>query len=406
MSPLRSLWSLDPEVAFLNHGSFGACPIAVQEEQAAIRARMEREPVQFFLRALEPLLDEALASVALLTGAQADDLAFVRNATEGVSTVLASLDLAPGDELLTTDHAYNACANALHAAAARAGARVVVAKIPFPITSSDVVLGALLERVGPRTKLCLIDQITSPTALIFPIDAIVRALADRGVDALVDAAHAPGMVPMSLEETGAAYTTGNFHKWLCAPKGAAFLHVRRDKRDRVRPLVVSHGANATRADRSRFRLEFDWTGTWDPSAYLAVPSAIRFLEALPGGLAAWMRDNHEAAVRTRRHVTAALGLDAPCPDAMLGAMFSLFLPAQGARIEALHERLYDHARVEVPIFMWPQGPVHVGGTGSTYPVDVGRDSAFAVLRVSTPRYVEPSWIERLLAALRAELADD
>jgi isopenicillin-N epimerase len=386
---LRGLWTLDPQITFLNHGSFGACPAEVLQAQSDVRARLEREPVRFFVREYEPLLDAARAAVAGLVGADEADLAFVTNATSGANTVLRSLDLAPGDELLTTDHAYNACRNALEYVAARAGARVVVAKIPFPVASADDVVNAVLACVTPKTRLALIDHITSPTALIFPIDRLVAELSARGVDTLVDAAHAPGMVPMDLRATGAAYTTGNLHKWLCAPKGAAFLHVRRDRQASVRPLSISHGANAVRTDRSRFRLEFDWTGTEDPSAWLAVPAAIRFLEGLlPGGLAALMADNHRAALAARDAICAAVGATPVCPDAMVGSMAAVLLPGKGTPLSGavpiapLQEALFTRFGIEIPVFHWPQ---------------LGQ----SILRVSTPIYIDTAEIDVLVAALKA-----
>ncbi|MEP7120121.1 MAG: aminotransferase class V-fold PLP-dependent enzyme [Byssovorax sp.] len=385
----RGRWTLDPAITFLNHGSFGACPTEVLEVQSAVRARLEREPVRFFLRESEAQIEEARAALGALIGAEADDLAVMSNATAGVNTVLRSLDLAPGDELLTTNHAYNACRNALEYVAERAGASVVVARVPFPIASADDVVHAVLACVTPRTRLALLDHITSPTALIFPLDRLVAELAARGVDALVDAAHAPGMVPMNLRATGAAFTAGNLHKWLCAPKGAAFLHVRRDRQAGVRPLSISHGANARRADRSRFRLEFDWTGTEDPSAFLAVPAAIRFLEGLvPGGLPALMAENHRAALAARQAICAATGTVAACPDAMVGSMASVLLPGPMAplpsalSIDPLQEALFARFAIEIPVFPWfPLGQ--------------------RMVRVSTPFYVDSPEIDVLTAALRA-----
>ncbi len=383
---LRRHWTLDPSVTFLNHGSFGACPTVVLEAQSELRARMEREPVRFFIRDLEALADAAYAEVAAFLGADPADLAFVTNATQGVNTVLRSLDLAPGDELLTHDQAYNACKNALDYVAERSGARVVVAKIPFPIDHADTVINSVLECVTSRTRLCMIDQIVSPTALVFPVDRLVRALAERSVDTLVDAAHAPGMVPLALDRTAAAYTTGNFHKWTCAPKGAAFLHVRRDKQAMVRPLSISHGANATRRDRSRFRVEADWTGTQDPTAALCVPVALRFLAGLlPGGLPALMEHNRAEALRGQRRIAEVLGVQPPCPADMVGAMASFPIPDPAPTsppppIDPLQDALFHRFGVEIPVFPWP-------GPGQK------------VLRFSTPIYIGPDEIDRLATAL-------
>jgi isopenicillin-N epimerase len=345
-------WTLNPAVTFLNHGSFGACPIPVLAAQQQWRSRMERQPLQFFDQDIEGLLDQARAALATFVGADSEDLAFVPNATTGVNTVLKSLQFAAGDEVLTTNQEYNACRNALNAVADRWGLRVVVAEIPFPIASAQTVVDAVLEKVSARTRLVLVDHIVSQTGLIFPIAALIQALSQRGIDTLIDGAHAPGMVPLNLGQLGATYYTGNCHKWLCAPKGSAFLYVRRDRQSLIRPLTISHGANALRGDRSRFRLEFDWVGTDDPTPYLCIPEAIQFLGSLlPGGWAQLMATNHALAVQARQVLCAGLGVALPCPESMLGAMAVVPLPE--GKASELQVPLRTHYQIEVPIIPFP-----------------------------------------------------
>lgn len=363
-SPLRSHWRLDPEITFLNHGSYGACPTEVLQAQAELRARLEAEPVRFFNRELEPLLDEALAALASFLEADPEELAFVPNATAGVNTVLRSLRIAPGDELLTTNHEYNASRNALDWVAGRQGAKVVVAPLPWPNPTPQAVVQAVLEEVTPRTRLALLDHISSQTALVLPVKELIRALRERGVETLVDGAHAPGQVPLSLRELGAAYYTGNCHKWLCAPKSAAFLHVRKDLQAGLKPLSVSHGHNSKRRDRSRFRLDFDWTGTHDPTAALCVPHALRVMGGmLPGGWPAVMADNHAKVLAARRMLCERLGVPPHCPEEMVGAMATVSLPEGYPTdppppyyLDPLQDRLFREWKIEVPVIAWPKAP--------------------------------------------------
>lgn len=385
-------WTLDPSIAFLNHGSFGACPPDVLAVQAAWRERMERQPVAFLARELDGLLGEARRAVGSFLGADPEGLAFVPNATTGVNAVLRSLAFDPGDELLTTDHEYNATLTTLRAVAARDGATVVVAPLPFPTTGPEQLAAAFLARVTSRTRLAVLSHVTSPTALILPVAPIVAALAARGIDTLVDGAHAPGMLPLDLDGLGAAYYAGNGHKWLCGPKGAGFLWVRADRRDRIHPTIVSHGANDPATDRSRFRLEFDWVGTADPTAALTLPAAIDWVGRLDaGGWPAVMAANHALALAARDRLVAALGIERPAPDELLGSMAAV--PLRGLATDADARRvqldLVD-AGIEVPLTGWP-----VRGARP----DVADPPREVLLRVSAQRYVGDEDIDRLVAAL-------
>jgi isopenicillin-N epimerase len=336
---LASHWPLDPAVTYLNHGSFGACPQHVLDVQAALRREMEREPVDFLAGTFQPRIDAARETLAIFLGADPADLAFVPNATAGANAVLRSFDFEPGDELLLTSHTYNACRKTAEFVAARTGMRIVVATLPFPCSSEDELVAPILEAVSSRTKLALLDHVTSPTALIMPLARLINELSARGIDTLVDGAHAPGMLPLDLSTLGAAYYTGNAHKWLCAPKGAAFLHVRRDRQAPLHPTVISHGYE------SGFHAEFDWTGTFDPTPWLCIPESIRFIGTLlPGGWPEVMATNRALALRARALLLESIGMGPPCPEAMLGSIASVPLPpaepgspAHGLDFRGLHD---------------------------------------------------------------------
>jgi len=391
-SPHAQHWDLDPAFAFLNHGSFGACPRVVLERQSELRAQLEAQPVRFYVREYEALLEQSRAALGELVGARPEGLAFVRNATAGVNAVLRSYPLRSGDQVLMTDHEYNACANTLHFVAERSGAELVVAELPFPCASADELVDALLARVTPRTRLLLVDHVTSHTALVMPIERIVGEMRERDIDVLVDGAHAPGMLPLELDALGAAYYTGNCHKWLCTPKGAALLWVREDKRAELRPTSISHGANSMREDRARYQLEFDWTGTDDPTAVMSIPRALEFLRGLvPGGLPGLRAHNRELCLRARRLLCERLEVELPCPDELIGSMAALVLPdgqpgdlQPPLFLDPVHEALHQRG-IEVPVSPWPLSP--------------GR-----ALRISTQAYNDYAQYEALADALCEELA--
>lgn len=400
-APHADAWTLDPAVLFLNHGSFGACPAAVLAVQAGLRAELEANPVAFLGRLLEDRLDAARARLAAFVGADPDDLAFVPNATAGVDSVLRSLRFGPGEEIVTTDHEYNAALNMARFAAARDGARVVIARIPLPVNGPDEVEERVLAAVGSRTRLVLVSHVTSPTALVLPVERLVSTLEGRGIPVLVDGAHGPGMLPLDLATLGASFYAGNLHKWVCAPKGAAFLHVRRDRQAAIRPLAISHGANDPRPDRSTFRKEFDWTGTADPTPFLAVPAALDAVGGfVAGGWPAVMARNVDVAVTARRAIAAAAGRPVLAPEAMLGSMAAIELPqdrgfaARGpADPDPLQARLLAAAAVEAPVHAWPRDPV-------------AGERRRRLLRVSAHLHNDPGEYVHLADALRALLEEE
>ncbi|MGH7130555.1 MAG: aminotransferase class V-fold PLP-dependent enzyme [Phycisphaerales bacterium] len=401
-SPLVEHFGLDRDVVFLNHGSFGAVPLSVLRRQDEIRRRVELESVRFFVEELEPMLDTVRAKCAPFVGSDPEDFAFVHNATTGVNAVVRSLKFKPGDELLVGNQEYNACNNAFRFVAEQWGATVRSVEAPFPIASADEFADAVVGAVTERTKLVLLSHITSPTGIILPVERIIREVQARGADVLLDTAHGPGFVPLDIAKLGAAYTTGNFHKWCCAPKGSAFLHVRRDRQEGIHPTVISHGYNSVRSGRSKFRLEFDFLGSIDATPWLVTGDAIDAIPAMVlGGWAEVIRRNRALAIQARDLLCAALGTRPPAPDSMLGSLAAVLLPDDSPErterlakrptryMDALQDRLMDAWKIQVPVFR-----IVIGG------------KALRICRISAQVYNSIEQYEYLAKALVEELAGE
>lgn len=345
---VRALWPLESTVAHLNHGSFGAVPSVTLQEQQSWRERMEGNPVRFMVRELPDAVRTARAEVAAFLGTEADAIGFVRNATTGVSTVLAAQRLGSGDELLLTDHAYGAVQIAARRWADRAGARVVTVDVPLEAEDAEVA-ELVLGHVTDRTRLALIDQVTSPTARQLPLVSLVPALRQRGVPVLVDGAHAAGMLRVEVDRLGTDYWVGNLHKWCCAPRGTAVLHVAPEHRAQVLPLVASWG------EADGFPHAFDWVGSDDLTAWLAAPRSLRLLDQL--GWERVRRHNVELAVQGQRTVGQALGLDVGAlPRHAAVSMQLVPLPAGVASDQAaaatLQAAIGEQIGVEVAVTSW------------------------------------------------------
>ena len=358
-SKFRRHWALAPDKVFLNHGSFGACPKAILEKQNDLRRRMEAEPVQFLWRRYEEFLESSRQVVATFVGVRPKDLVFVTNATTGVNAVLGSIRLRAGDEILTTSQDYNACRNVLAEAAARSRAKLVVATVPFPVRSSDEVLEGIMAAVTRRTRIALIDHVTSSTALVFPVARIIPELEARGIRTLIDGAHAPGMVPLNISQLKPSFYTANLHKWVCAPKGVGVLWAREDQQHQLQPAIVSHGNNTPRPGYPAFQDRFDWAGTFDPTPWFCAGDAIRWMQRLvPGGWGSIRKRNHDLAVRVRSILCQRLQAESPCPESMIGSMATVPLPEsfqgvpRSSKIDPEQSRLYDEYGVEVPFFRY------------------------------------------------------
>jgi isopenicillin-N epimerase len=354
---LRSLWMLKPGFCFLNHGSFGAMPRIVFDAQTRLRERIEADPIEMIGRRSGGLIDHAKIPIGELLGMKPADFGFVTNATDGVNAVLRSLTLKPGDELLTTNHVYFAVKQAMALIARNAGATCRDVEIPLPVHSSADIRVAVLNAISPRTKLLVIDHVTSPTALVFPLKEIVAGCREKGVAVLADGAHAPGMLPLDVEAIAADYYVGNLHKWICAPKGAAFLWVSPRHQSQVHPTVISHHLD------QGFAKEFSWQGTRDLSAWLAVPTAIEFLHSL--GFDKVLAHNHQLATWAQQLLSQQWNVDpiSPIDGSLLGSMATIPLPSSlnqldGPALIAMQQRLHDEFQIENPIVRW-DGRTHL-----------------------------------------------
>lgn len=358
------MWSLSPDIHHLNHGSFGAVPVEVQEEQQRWSRRWEEATTRFIAEDFQPALDSAREQVADFVGARPEGFAFVRNATIGVASVVRSVEswLGPGDEILTTSQAYNAVRQTLEFTAGRTGSKVVVVDVPLRVSSPDDVEDAILAAATDRTRLAVVDHISSPTGQIFPISRIVDAL-EPEVPVLVDGAHGPGQVPLDLEGLGASWYTGDLHKWVCAPKGSAFLSSRADRIAGTYPVVISHGWSAP-GGPERYRALFDWLGTDDPSPWLAAPRAIEVVGgADPDGWNGVMARNRELAMSGWKVLSETLGIEPAYPEEMVGSMASVPLPAfSGDRPEGMLSPLGTQllqGGFETVVMFWPDWPAQL-----------------------------------------------
>ncbi len=378
LAALAPLFQVRKDITFLNHGSFGACPLPVFETFQEWQRELERQPVEFLGRRVKGLLAEARAALGGFVGTDPGNVVFVPNVTAGMNAVARSLHFELGDEVLATDLEYGAVDRTWRYYCNRVGAHYVTQPISLPITDVATFVDELWAGVTPQTKVIAISHITSGTALIFPVAEICRRAREAGIMTIIDGAHAPGQIDLNLDELGADFYLGNCHKWLCAPKGAGFLFARADRQTLLDPLIISWGWESTAPGPSRFLDHYEWSGTDDPAAYLSVPAAIAF-----------QREHNWARVRAACHalvgearerlgeLTAAPQL-APDSAEWWGQMATI--PVPGTDPSLIKDHLWDTYQVEIPV-MEIAGKVYV--------------------RISIQAYNSRADIDRLIEALTA-----
>lgn len=350
---MKSLFLLDPDIHFLNHGSFGACPIRVFDVYQEWQRRLERQPVLFLGREITALDREARGALAEYVHTAPENLVYITNATHGVNIIARSLALGPGDEILTTDHEYGACDYAWEHNCKKTGARYIHQPIPLPAKSLEEMAEQFWQGVTLRTKVIYLSHITSPTALRLPVEIICQRARQMGILTLVDGAHAPGQIPLDLDSLGADWYTGNLHKWALSPKGVGFLYSRPEVQHLVEPLIVSWGYHVQPdfAGGSRFVDYLSYTGTKDPAAALTVPAAIQFMRE--HGWRQVQQDCHQLLCTTLERVCILAGMPPVyAPDSGLYAQMGIAPLPPSTQVALLKQRLYDEFRVEVPLIEW------------------------------------------------------
>lgn len=376
----KELFLLHPGIVFLNHGSFGATPRPVFEKYQWWQRELERQPVEFLGRRFNDLMREARTRLAGFVQTDADNLVYVPNATTGLNIVARSLHLNPGDEVLTTDHEYGAMDRMWHFICRKTSAVYRQQSIPVPVTTTEDVVERFWSGVTSRTRVIFLSHITSPTALIFPVQEICRRARRAGIISVIDGAHAVGQIPLNLEELGADFYASNLHKWMGCPKGSAFLYARSNMQHQVEPLVVSWGYESEKPSASRFIDEQEWTGTRDIAAYLATTEAIRFFDEH-----SWDKviiACHMLVQHVRLQLTKLTGLDPLSPDSIAWYRQMVTLPLPQCDAAQLKAQLYTQFRIEVPIVTWQNRPF---------------------IRVSIQAYNTQKDIEALVQALRSLL---
>jgi isopenicillin-N epimerase len=352
MTNLKEQFLLDPDVIFLNHGSFGAAPRPVFEAYQNWQLRLERQPVLFLGRELDGLLFESRTALGKYLNADPEDLVYIPNATHGVNIIAHSLHLQPGDEILSTDHEYGACDYTWEFICDKTGAKYIHQSITLPVHSEEEIMEQFWQGVTPHTKAIYLSHITSATALCMPVEEICRRARAAGILTIVDAAHAPGQIPFDLQQLGADVVFGNCHKWMLAPKGSAFFFVRKEIQGLVQPFVVSWGSHPTSETTtgSRFVDILQWTGTKDPTAALTVPTAIQFMD-----------DHDWEAVRWECHMLLRQAIERICDLTHLSPPYPLesdfyhqmgIAPLPASNLTVLKSRLYDEYKIEVPLTQW------------------------------------------------------
>jgi isopenicillin-N epimerase len=377
---MRNLFLLDPGVTFLNHGSFGACPRPVFDEYQRWQRDLEQQPVEFLGRRFNGLMQAARSALGGYLGAEADDVVYVTNATVGLNIVARSLELHPGDEVLSTDHEYGALDRTWRFLCAKHGAKYVRQPVSVPISSAQEVIETIWSGVTDRTRVLFLSHITSPTAITFPIKPLIERARERGIITIVDGAHAPGQIDLNLRELGADFYSGNLHKWLMSPKGSAFLYARKEVQHLVEPLVVSWGWESEKPSSSKFVDEQEWQGTRDIAAFLSVPAAIQFQRDHD-----WPRVRracHELVRYARQQISDLFGLPPLTPDDEQWFTQMSALPLPPCDLDTLKRRLYDEYRIEIPVIRW-------------------NDRYF--VRVSIQGYNTRADVDALIKALRAIL---